>query len=70
MTDLCTITGDLLIPPALMQRYAMPDLEHHLQAAGLLPATAEQRRWRMDFETPGHYRLTFSVTLPLDTEEG
>jgi hypothetical protein len=58
-----SITGELLIPQALMQLYAMPELEHLLQTAGLLPREASQKRWRMEAETPGSYRLSFVYTV-------
>jgi hypothetical protein len=65
-----TITGDLLIPQTLMQGVSMPDLERQLQAYGLLPVQAEQRRWRLDAEFPGSYRLSFVLTVPVaDAEE-
>jgi hypothetical protein len=64
MRDALTITGDLSIPARLLTGRTMPDVEVVLQRAGLLPSQAEQRRWRMDPETPGAYRLTFTVTLP------
>jgi hypothetical protein len=64
------ITGELLIPQALMQRYTMPDLERQLYTYGLLPIGAEQRRWRMEAETPGSYRLSFVYTVPVVDEEG
>jgi hypothetical protein len=65
-----TITGELLIPQALMQRYTMPDLERQLHTYGLLPVGAEQKRWRMEAETPGSYRLSYVYTVPVASEEG
>jgi hypothetical protein len=63
MPGALSITGDLGIPAALLIGRTMPDVEVVLQRAGLLPSHAEQRRWRMDPEAPGAYRLTFTVTL-------
>jgi hypothetical protein len=64
------ITGELLIPGPLMQGMVMPDLERQLQAYGLLPVQAEQRRWRMEPETPGSYRLSFVFNIPPQGKEG
>jgi hypothetical protein len=63
MPGALTITAELGIPALLLTGRTMPDVEVVLQRAGLLPSQAEQRRWRMDPETPGAYRLTFTVTL-------
>jgi len=63
MPGALTITADLGIPALVFMGRTMPDVEVLLQRAGLLPTQAEQRRWRMDPETPGAYRLTFTVTL-------
>jgi hypothetical protein len=38
-------------------------LEQDLRNAGLLPAHAEQCRWRMDTDCPGGYVLTYTVVL-------
>jgi len=64
-----TITGELTLPQILLQRWTMPALEAQLQALGVLPAGAEQRRWRMDTDTPGNYRLSYTLTLPAQREE-
>jgi hypothetical protein len=66
VTDTHTITGELLIPGAVMQAYDVPDLERRLRNVGLLPIQAVDRRWRMDPDTPGHYRLMFRVPFPPD----
>lgn len=69
MAGTLTLTGELGIPARLLLGRTMPDVEVWLQRVGLLPSQAEQRRWRMDTETPGAYRLTFTVTLPAEPEE-
>ena len=58
-----TIQAELRLPAALLQGRDMDAIEQHLQSAGLLPAQAQRRRWRMDAEHPGGYVLMFEMTL-------
>jgi len=64
-----TLTGDLRIPALVLLGRTMPEVEVLLQRAGMLPSQAEQRRWRMDPETPGAYRLSYTFTLPEELPE-
>jgi hypothetical protein len=64
MPGTLTLTGELSLPAHVLLGRTMPDVEVLLQRAGLLPSQAANRRWRMDPDTPGAYRLTFTVTLP------
>ena len=61
-----TIQAELRLPAVLLQGRDMDAIEQRLQAAGLLPMQAQQRRWRMDAEHPGGYVLTYEVTLTLE----
>lgn len=58
-----TIQAELRLPAAFMHDKHMEEIECHLQDAGLLPAQARERRWRMDAEHPGGYVLTFTCVL-------
>ena len=61
-----TIQGESRLPAALLYDQAMDAIERQLHEAGLLPAQAHERRWRMDPEAPGGYVLAFTVELPLE----
>jgi len=69
MPGTLTLTGDLGIPAFVLLGRTMPEVEVLLQRAGMLPSQAEQRRWRMDPETPGAYRLSYTFTLPEELPE-
>ena len=65
-----TIQGELRLPAAFLHGQAMDAIEHQLCAAGLLPAQAQLRRWRMDPEAPGGYVLAFTCVLPEEVPHG
>lgn len=54
--------GEILVPYGLMQDRQPPDVEHLLQGYGMLPASAQDRRWQMAAERSG-YVLTFTVMI-------
>lgn len=60
-----TITGELRLPAAFMQERSMEEIEQQLCDAGVLPAQAQERRWRMDHDYPGGYILMFTLVVPL-----
>ena len=62
-----TIEAELRLPGALLQGRDMDAIEHQLQAYRVLPAEAEQRRWRMDPDAPGGYILTYVLVVPRAT---
>ena len=65
-----TITGELLVPAAALWERLPDAVERLLEAEGVLPSAAREKRWRMDAEYGGGaYRLTYTYTLPLGTEE-
>ena len=64
-----TIQGTLRIPRAFLQDLPMDAIERRLQAYGLVPIQATDRRWRLDHDAPGGYILTYTFVLPLPAEE-
>ena len=66
--NVITFQGELVVAGWLLHGQTMPALERQLERYGLLPVQATERRWRMDTDTPGNYRLTYTVTLPRSEE--
>lgn len=67
MPGTLTIAGEVWLPAQLMTSRTMVALELLLHEHGILPLEARERRWRLDAETPGSYRLSYTYALP---EEG
>lgn len=63
MSQPVTIAGELRLPAAFMHDKHLVELEHQLQTAGLLPGNAQNRRWRLDVESPGGYILMFTCVV-------
>lgn len=61
-TPTLTLHGEILVPYALFLDRQAPEVERLLQAAGVLPDSAQERRWQMAAERSG-YVLTFTVAV-------
>jgi len=69
MPGTLTLTGEVWLPARLMAGRTMVAIEALLHAHGALPPQAQSLRWRLDAETPGSYRLTYTFTLPEELPE-
>ena len=62
-----TFQGELRLPATFLRatpEFNMEEIEWQLQRYGLLPVQAQDRRWRMDPDTPGGYLLQYAFVLP------
>lgn len=69
MTPPLTIHGELRLPAAFMHDKHLEELERQLQGYGLLPLTVQDRRWRLDPESPGGYVLQYTCVLTSSSSE-
>jgi hypothetical protein len=63
MPGTLTLTGEVWLPARLMVGRTMVAIEALLHAHGALPPQAQSLRWRLDAETPGSYRLTYTFSV-------
>jgi hypothetical protein len=69
MAGTLMIAGEVWLPAQLMTSRTMEALEALLHVHGVLPLHAQSLRWRLDADTPGSYRLSYTFPLPVEPED-